>query len=157
MELLKWVVLISPLLSSWLITLWMGIGESWLVWHCCQCTIVVVIGTCCSSISSCLISSLQGSCTKSLLIPLRILDTPSPKTVYAKAAWSLWASHNGVLLPLIPGQAHFNHQHSQLLGSPCHSRNTNGNWRYCNFTLVSTRSFYYCGYDEPDCWIHTVQ
>lgn len=36
-------------------------------------------------------------------------------------------SHNGVLLPLLPSQTHFDLQHSQLLASPCHSRNTNEN------------------------------
>ena len=45
---------------------------------------------------------LQGSYTKSPPVPFWVLEIPSPEVVYAKDARSLWASHNGVLLPLIP-------------------------------------------------------
>lgn len=77
--------------------------------------------------------------------------------LYSLLTHSPCPSHSGVLLPFIPSQTDFDLQYSQLLGCPCHSRNTNGNWRYCNCTLVSNRACYCCGSDEPGHWIHTVQ
>ena len=45
----EWVLLITAWLSSWWISWWMGIRESRLVRYCRWCTVVVAIGTCCSS------------------------------------------------------------------------------------------------------------
>lgn len=42
------VLLITLWFSSWQISWWIGIGNPKLVWYCCRCTAVVVIGTCCS-------------------------------------------------------------------------------------------------------------
>lgn len=52
----EWVLLMTPWLSSQQISLWM---ESYLVGYCCQCTVVVAIGTSCSSTFS--NSTIQGS------------------------------------------------------------------------------------------------
>ncbi|GAB0206876.1 hypothetical protein GRJ2_003153200 [Grus japonensis] len=39
---------------------------------------------------------------KSQLVPFYVFEIPTSEVVYAQDARSLWASHNGVLLPLIP-------------------------------------------------------
>ncbi|KAK4826018.1 hypothetical protein QYF61_003839 [Mycteria americana] len=54
---------------------------------------------------------LQGRYTKSPPVPFWVLEIPSPEVACAKDARSLWASHNGVLLPLIPSWAHFSLQY----------------------------------------------
>ena len=46
---------------------------------------------------------LQGSYTKSPPVPFWVvLEISSPEVICAKDAESLWASHDGVLSPLIP-------------------------------------------------------
>jgi len=73
---------------------------------------------------------LQSSYAKGPPIPLWVLEIPSPQIVYPKDARSLRDSYNGVLLPVLPSEAHFSLQYTQLLGPPCHSRNANGLWPF---------------------------
>jgi len=63
---------------------------------------------------------------KSSLIPPWVLEIPSSEIVCDKDARSLGASYNGMLLPLLPSEAHFSLQYTQLLGLPCYSRNADG-------------------------------
>jgi len=121
----------------------MGRRKSRLVRYCRRCTVVVAIGTCCSSTLSnptmegsserpgkmdkSLISSVStAAMPKAHRYPFCVLEIPSPKIVYPKDARSLGASYNGVLLSVLPSEAHFSLQYTQLLGPPCHSRNANG-------------------------------
>lgn len=54
------------------------------------------------SLADYLLLHLQGNYAKSTLVPFWVLEVPSPAVIYTKDAQSLWASHNGVLLPHIP-------------------------------------------------------
>jgi len=58
---------------------------------------------------------LQSSYAKSPPIPLWVFEIPSPKIVYPKDARSLRDSYNGVLLSLLPSEAHFSLRFTQFL------------------------------------------
>lgn len=92
----------------------MGIREALLVWYCCRCIVVVAISPCCSSTLSNPItegafkrlgkvdSFLITTVSRAAIPKAQQYHSRSPEAVHAKDAWSLWDSHNGVLLPLIP-------------------------------------------------------
>lgn len=56
------ILLITPWLSSWWISFWMGIRESWLGWYYCWCTVIEAIDTFCSLTLMC--PTIEGSSDK---------------------------------------------------------------------------------------------
>lgn len=63
---------------------------------------------------SCLLLSVStAAIPKAHQCPLRSLKYPF--VINARDTWGIWASYNGVLLPVLPSQAHFSFQHPQLL------------------------------------------
>lgn len=137
------------LCSSQMIS-WTGVTESWSVQHCQQCTVIAISISHSSTLSSltverfyerpskvfrCLISSVSTPVIQKLAKGFLVFEIPSAEAIYAKDAQELWVSQNGMVLPFFPGQAHFNFQYSQLLGSPCHPRNTDRFWSYISSWL----------------------
>jgi len=66
--------------------------------------------------------SVHSGHTKRPLVPLWLLEVPSPEVIYAKNTRGLWASHECVLFPLLSCQGHLSFQYRQFLASPCRSR-----------------------------------
>jgi len=77
------VLLITPWFSSWWISLWMGIRESQLVQYCHQCTAMVAIRTCSSTLSNPTIegsSESQGKVDSCLISSISKVDMPKINT-----------------------------------------------------------------------------
>lgn len=143
----------------------------------CWCTIVVVTGTSYSSTAPpqkvlwkktpgrqmLNFLCLQGSYNENPMILFWVLEISSPEIVCAKDAQRLWASHSGMLLPLIPIQTSLSLQYNQLLGTCCHSRTTYGSsplyldgiMAHC--ALMSVRALCSCGFDILGHWVLAVQ
>lgn len=101
-----------------------------------------------------LLSQLVNGCyPKSPLVHFWVFKIPSPEAVCTKDAQSTWASHNGVLLPVLPCWTHFSVYYSQLLDPPITleilmgsaASQFDGSTVHC--APVSTRALYSYGSD----------
>jgi len=150
----------------------MGAKGSQFVRYCRRCTVLVAVGTRCSSIcgnpatkgsserpgrvESCLIFSVFTVATPDApSVPLWVLEVPSPEVIYAKNTRGLQASHDGCLSHLSPvkltsASSTDNSWHPPVtpeiqMGSvPLYP---DGISVHC--APVSTKALYFCGSDVP--------
>ena len=120
------------------------------MWYCCLCTVLVAIGTCCSSahskshnkgisserpgrVESCLIFFVFGY-TKCPPVPFWLLEVPFPEFIYAKDKRGLWADHNGVPFLLVPSSSP-QPSMQMILGSPLSLQRSS--WVLCPYILMA--------------------
>lgn len=142
-----------------------SVRAPWLVWYCCQCPVVVApvvhwptpeaSSRRWGKVDEHLISTVsKAALPKAQQYLFESLEYTLVWQSRQRMHWSPGAIHSGVLWPLLPRQAHFGFQQSQLLGLPCRSRNTDG---ACPCAAVFATAFdCCCGSAVQGHPIHTV-